>query len=195
MICWNGRVRIWILAPNFTGCDFQWEETHKTEWSDLKLDTVASLASLLNLRLFFACPTRPLPQWDSRLSAFVVGLHPLPGQKHQNPNSKPYCYESCRIMARIWILMQKKQLIPSFGPLCPSVLQCNYFKSTLYACKLSDSRTKVYHIPARFLFEAFDDSNLYAIVRFVQTTKLNTVQKRTKWTPRRMQDLTLVWKL
>ena len=54
----------------------------------MRRNSVASLASLLEP--VFACPTCPLPHWDSRLSAFVVGLHPLPGHTHHNPNSKPY---------------------------------------------------------------------------------------------------------
>lgn len=57
----------------------------------MRRNSVASLASLLEPKTFaFARPTCPLPQWDSQLSAFVVGLHPLPGQMHHNPNSKPY---------------------------------------------------------------------------------------------------------
>ena len=129
----------------------------------MRRNSVASLAALLEPKTF-VCPTCPLPQWDSRLSAFVVGLHPLPGQTHHNPNSKPYGIVSNHGKdTNSDAIKTIDSFFRSAVPICAGM----YFKSTLYACKHSDSCTQVYHIPTTFLFEAFDDSNLYATVRFV----------------------------
>ena len=143
-ICWNGRVRIWILAPNLTarfGCDFQWEETQ-----------LHHLHHSLNLRHLLS-PVQPVLYHNEILSFQLSWLASILCRDKCIIIQIANPMESCRIMARIRILMQQKQLM--------------YFKSTLYACKHSDSCTQVYHIPTRFLFEAFDDSNLYATMHFV----------------------------
>ena len=94
-ICWNGRVRIWILAGNLTarlGCDFQWEETQ-----------LHHLHHCLNLRHLFVQPVL----YHIEILGFQLSwLASILCRDKRTIIQIANPMESCRIMARIRILMQ-----------------------------------------------------------------------------------------